>query len=245
MPEHVKIEALRMLRNKRYAIFVVAFPVGFYLLYANLWGDQVDDTTGLKAGVVLMVSMAAYGALASSMMSTAVPWAQERESGWLRQLQITPLPRWSIVVTKLIVSLLLTLPSLVLVGLAAVLTQGVSLPPGQWAGLVLAMWLGVIPFAALGLTIGSLVRADTAQPLAMICMFGLALLGGLWFPIDMMPSAMKAIAHALPSYDYATIGWNIVAGQAPPASAVLGILGWGAVLAAFALYTYRRATVRA
>ncbi|WP_066936961.1 ABC transporter permease [Microtetraspora fusca] len=245
MVKHIKIEALRMLRNKRYAVFVVAFPLGFYLLYSNLWGDQVDETTGVKASVILMVSMGAYGALASSIMSTAVPWAQERESGWLRQLQITPLPSWSFIVTKLIVSMLLTLPALLLVGLAAVLTQGVSLPPGEWAGLVVAMWLGVIPFAALGLTIGSLTRPDTAQPLAMIGMFGLALLGGLWIPLDIMPETMRTIAKVLPSNDYATIGWRIVAGEAPPASAVLGILGWGVALVAFAIFAFRRATVRA
>ncbi|MGI5487431.1 ABC transporter permease [Microtetraspora malaysiensis] len=245
MLKHIKIEALRMLRNKRYAVFVVAFPLGFYLLYSNLWGDQVDATTGVKASVILMVSMGAYGALASSIMSTAVPWAQERESGWLRQLQITPLPSWSFIVTKLIVSMLLTLPALVLVGLAAVLTQGVSLPLGEWAGLVVAMWLGVIPFAALGLTIGSLTRPDTAQPLAMIGMFGLALLGGLWIPIDMMPGTMQSIAKVLPSNDYATIGWQIVAGESPAASAVLGILGWGVALVALAVFAFRRATVRA
>ncbi|MFF3670404.1 ABC transporter permease [Microtetraspora malaysiensis] len=245
MLKHIKIEALRMLRNKRYAVFVVAFPLGFYLLYSNLWGDQVDATTGVKASVILMVSMGAYGALASSIMSTAVPWAQERESGWLRQLQITPLPSWSFIVTKLVVSLLLTLPALVLVGLAAVLTQGVSLPPGAWAGLVVAMWLGVIPFAALGLAIGSLTRPDTAQPLAMIGMFGLALLGGLWIPLDIMPETMRSIAKVLPSNDYATIGWQIVAGETPSASAVLGILGWGVALIAFAIFAFRRATVRA
>ncbi|MEV7968014.1 ABC transporter permease [Sphaerisporangium sp. NPDC088356] len=244
MLNYIKVEATRMLRNKRYIIFVVAFPVGFYLLYSNLWGGQVDEATGVKASVILMVSMAAYGALAASIMSTAVPWSQERQSGWLRQLQITPLPNWMIIVTKLISSLLLVLPALLLVVLAAVITQHVSLSAGQWAALIPIMWVGTIPFAALGLIIGSLVPPDTAQPLAIIGMFGLALLGGLWFPVDMLPETMRTIAHALPSYDYADIGWEIVAGHAPPASAVAGILGWAVVLCGLAVYAYRRATVR-
>ncbi|WP_248961446.1 ABC transporter permease [Sphaerisporangium perillae] len=244
MLNYVKLEATRMLRNKRYIIFVVAFPVGFYLLYSNLWGNQVDQATGVRASVSLMVSMAAYGALAAAIMSTAVPWSQERQSGWLRQLQITPLPSWMIIVTKMISSLLLVLPALLLVVLAAVLTQHVSLPVGEWAALIPIMWLGTIPFAALGLIIGSLVPPDTAQPLAIIGMFGLALLGGLWFPIDMLPQTMRTIAHALPSYDYASIGWEIVAGHTPPASAVAGILGWAVALCALAIYAYRRATAR-
>ena len=83
MRHYIKVEMLRMLRNKRYIIFVVAFPVGFYLLYSNLWGAETDQSTGLRGSVLLMVSMAAYGALASAIMSTAVPWSQERHSGWL------------------------------------------------------------------------------------------------------------------------------------------------------------------
>ncbi|MFC6083323.1 ABC transporter permease [Sphaerisporangium aureirubrum] len=244
MLNYVKLEVTRMLRNKRYVIFVVAFPVGFYLLYSNLWGDQVDEATGVRGSVTLMVSMAAYGALAAAIMSTAVPWSQERHSGWLRQLQITPLPGWAIIVTKLIASLLLVLPALLLVVLAAVLTRHVGLGAGQWAALIAAMWAGTVPFAALGLIIGSLVPPDTAQPLAIIGMFGLALLGGLWFPVDLLPETMRAVAHALPSYDYASIGWEIVAGHAPPGASVAGILGWGVALGVLAVLAYRRATVR-
>ncbi|MEU7689405.1 ABC transporter permease [Microbispora hainanensis] len=245
MRHYIKVEMLRMMRNKRYIIFVVAFPVGFYLLYSNLWGAETDQSTGLRGSVLLMISMAAYGALASAIMSTAVPWSQERHSGWLRQLQITPLPGRAIILTKLISSMLLVLPALLLVGLAAVLTQDVSLPPGQWVGLILAMWIGTIPFAALGLTIGSLLPPDTAQPVAMIGMFALALLGGLWFPESLMPAVMKSIAHVTPSYDYASIGWQIAAGEAPHAADAAGILAWGVALVALAIFAYRRATVRA
>ncbi|MEV4459498.1 ABC transporter permease [Microbispora sp. NPDC049633] len=245
MRHYIKVELLRMLRNKRYVVFVVAFPVGFYLLYANLWGAESDQATGLRGSVMLMVSMGAYGALAAAMMSTAVPWSQERHSGWLRQLQITPLPGRAIVLTKLVSSLLLVLPSLVLVGLAAVLTQHVSLPPGRWAALILAMWAGTIPFAALGLMIGSLLPPDTAQPVAMVGMFGLAMLGGLWLPESIMPAAMKSVAHVTPSYDYASIGWRIAGGDAPHPAHAAGILAWAAVLVALALVAYRRATTRA
>jgi ABC-2 type transport system permease protein len=225
-------------------IFVVAFPVAFYLLYSSLWGDEAGSG-GVRGSVILMVSMAAYGALAASMMSTSVPWAQERQSDWLRQLQITPLPGWSIIVTKLITSLLLVLPSLVLVCLAAVLTQGVSMPAWQWGALIPVMWIGTLPFAALGLIFGSLLPADTAQPVTMISMFGLAFLGGLWFPVEIMSATMKSIAQVTPSFSYADMGWHLVAGTAPPPRDVATILAWAAVLGTAAVFAYRRATVRA
>jgi ABC-2 type transport system permease protein len=244
MPNYIKIEALRMLRNKRYVIFVVAFPVGFYMLYSSLWGTEANSA-GVRGSVILMVSMAAYGALAASMMSTSVPWAQERQSGWLRQLQITPLRGWSIVITKLITSLLLVLPSLMLVCLAGVLTQGVSLRAWQWAALIPVMWIGTLPFAALGLIIGSLLSVDTAQPVAMIGMFGLSLLGGLLIPGEVMSATMRSIAQVTPSFSYADMGWHLVAGTAPPLRDVATILVWAAVLGTAAVFAYRRATVRA
>jgi ABC-2 type transport system permease protein len=76
-------------------------------------------------------------------------------------------------------------------------------------------------------------------------MFALSLLGGLWFPVEAMPSAMKSIAHATPSYDYANVGWQIVGGHTPPTSSIAGIVAWGLGLGVVAVLSYRRATVPA
>ncbi|MER6829654.1 ABC transporter permease [Streptosporangium sp. NPDC000563] len=244
MPNYVKIEVLRMLRNRRYIIFVVGFPTVFYLIFSGIWGAE-PDSGGVSAAVVLMVSMAAYGAIAASLMSTAVPWAQERQSGWLRQLRVTPLPGWAIIVTKLVAALLLVLPSMALVCLAAILTQGVRLPVGEWLTLVPALWIGALPFAALGLLIGSLLPADAAQSAAMISAFGLAILGGLWFPVEIMPEAMRSVVHAMPSFSYVDIGHHLVAGDAAPPSEMVIVALWAAALGTAAVLAYRRALVRA
>jgi ABC-2 type transport system permease protein len=241
---YAKTEALRMLRNRRYIIFVVIFPVVLYLINANIYGQQAS-AGGVKYAVVLMVSMGAYGAMASSMMNSAVPWATERQSGWLRQLQITPLPSWAIIVTKLVIAMLLVLPSVLLVSLVGIVQQGVSLPIGQWVPLLLVLWLGTIPFIALGLAIGSLLSPDAAQPAAMICMFALAIAGGLWFPPEMFGDAMKSVANVTPSFHYANLGWSIIAGNGLPMTDLLVVGGWAVVLGGAAAYLYRRATVRA
>ncbi|MFC5835001.1 ABC transporter permease [Nonomuraea insulae] len=243
MLNFAKIDAVRMLRNRRYLIFVVAFPVMLYLINANIYGKQTD-ARGVSFSVTLMVSMAAYGALASSMMSSAVPLATERQSGWLRQLQITPLPSWAIIVAKLVTALVLVLPSLLLVSLVAILQQGVSLPPGRWALLLLVMWVGTVPFIALGLAIGSVLTADAAQPASMICMFALAIAGGLWFPPEIFGDTMRAVATVTPSYHYAGLGWSVAAGQGVAAVDVLVVAAWAVVLGGAAAFLYRRATVR-
>ncbi|MFF0311633.1 ABC transporter permease [Streptosporangium sp. NPDC004379] len=244
MTDYVRLEALRMLRNKRYVIFVVVFPVVFYLIFSSVYGDQAD-AGGLSGRAYFLVSMSAYGGLAASLMSTAVPWAQERGSGWLRQLQITPLAGWKIITTKLIASMLLVLPAILLVSAAAMLFQGVSMPPGRWLGLLAAMWLGVAPFTALGLAVGSLLPPDTAQPVSMMGMFALALFGGLWIPLEVMPEGMRGVARLLPSADYVGVGHGIVAGDGLPPGDLLALAGWAVVLGVIAVLAYRRAVARA
>ncbi|GAA1667250.1 hypothetical protein GCM10009733_075960 [Nonomuraea maheshkhaliensis] len=78
MIHFARADIVRLLRNRRYLIFVIAFPVALYLINANIYGDQTDGS-GLGCNVILMVSMAAYGALASSMMGSAVPLATEMQ----------------------------------------------------------------------------------------------------------------------------------------------------------------------
>lgn len=239
-----KVDILRMLRNKRYLVFVVSFPVLLYVINANIYGQDTSPD-GVAYSVVLMVSMAAYGALAASMMSSAVPLATERQSGWLRQIQITPLPGSAVIAVKLLTAMLLVLPSLALVSLVAIVQQGVSLPPGRWAALLVALWLGAAPFVALGLAIGSALTADAAQPVAMICMFALAIAGGLWFPPEVFGATMKTVAELTPSYHYAGLGWSLAAGHGVATADVLAVAGWTVVLGGLAAFLYRRATVRA
>ncbi|NUR83125.1 MAG: ABC transporter permease, partial [Nonomuraea sp.] len=160
------------------------------------------------------------------------------------QLQITPLPNWAIVATNLGTAMLLVLPSLLLVAVVGIFQQGVSMPVSRWVPLLLAMWLGTIPFIALGLAIGSLLSADAAQPASMITMFVLAIAGGLWFPPETFGDAMKTVADVMPSYHYARLGWSIVGGNGVPLTDVLVVGGWAVVLGGAAAYCYRRATVR-
>jgi ABC-2 type transport system permease protein len=246
MPRYLAVEIRRTFRDRRFVFFTVALPVGFYLLWSNIFakGGGVDSDTGLDAKTYLLVSMASFGALGAALTTTGARLAAERQSGWLRQLQITPLRPWAVVTTKIIASMCLALPAIVLVSLTAALTQHVHLSAGQWAGMAAMMWVGTLPFAALGTLIGSLVSADAAQPLTVACYFILSILGGLWMSVSILPRALRAIAHWTPSNRFADLGWSAVAGHTPSASDVLILAGWTAVLGALAIAAYRRATVR-
>lgn len=246
MLRYLAVEIRRMYRDRRFIFFTVAIPVGFYLLWSNIFAKSSgpDTDTGLDPKTYLLVSMASFGALGAALTTTGARLAAERQSGWLRQLQVTPLRPWAVITTKVIASMCLALPAIVLVGITAALTQHVHLSPGQWAAMVALMWVGTLPFAALGTLIGSLVSADAAHPVTVACYFALSILGGLWMSVSILPKTLRTIAHWTPSNRFADLGWSVVAGHTPPASDALVLAAWTVGLGALAVAAYRRATVR-
>ena len=112
-----KAELSRLMHNRRYFIFTVAFPVILYLLI----GRQVNaHAYGIAFGAYYMISMATFGAFSGALNGNAQRIAQEKKEGWIRQLRLTPLPANAYVVTKILVSLATTVPSIEKIADAAV-----------------------------------------------------------------------------------------------------------------------------
>ena len=69
---------------------------------------------------------------------------------------------------------------------------------------------------------------------------GLAVTGGMWFPIEAMPSIMQAIGKWMPSYHFGGGAWSIVRGEAPGLDNFMVLAGYLAVF--MLLSTYIRKT---
>ncbi|MCP2340311.1 ABC transporter permease [Actinomadura rupiterrae] len=245
MLAYLRLEIVRMFRDRRFTFFTLAVPVAFYLLWANVFDDGGrDPATGLDARTYLMVSMASFGAIGAALSSTGQRFAAERASGWLRQLRTTPLRPTAVVAARTVAAMVLALPAILLVSLVAVAFQGVRVDPLHWLAMVALMWLGALPFAALGILIGSLVGPDAAQPVTLGCYFALSIMGGLWMPTDRLPSGLRAIAGWTPSNRFGSLGWTLVSGHVPSATTGLVLAGWTAGLVGLAVPAYRR-TMRA
>ncbi|WP_328475347.1 ABC transporter permease [Actinoplanes sp. NBC_00393] len=241
MRAYLRFELRRLVRDPRLTLFAVLGPVATYLIFSS-WagGDQLE---GLDAPAAIMVGLAGYGAVAGVLMVGASV-SQERAVGWLRQLRVTPLPSSRVVAVKALLSSLCAVPPVVAVGIAGRLQHHVELSAGRWVALVLLMWAGTVPFALLGLAIGYGLTPQVAQPANFLVFLALAVLGGLLVPATYFPEALQHLAHALPTYRYAELGWHAAAGE-PPAAPGLGVLAvWTVVFAAAAARAYRHSTVR-
>jgi ABC-2 type transport system permease protein len=86
---YLRLQVVSAVRDPRYLMLAVVAPVGFYLLFSALFG-QDTGAGGLKAQVLMIVSMSIFGAMWAVLSATGPRIAQERSIGWLRQLKLLP-----------------------------------------------------------------------------------------------------------------------------------------------------------
>ena len=229
------LEAKAQFRNRDNLLWRLGLPAGVYVILTLVDGE----TSGSNVG--RMVAMAAFGAVAAGLFATGPSLAQERASGWLRQLRTTPMPPLAAVVAKIVVAMAWVLPAIALVAVMAILLTDIELDPRDWIELIGLMWIGSAPFAALGVLIGLAIRdagaAHTATNFAFIVLW---LLGGIFTPAADMPDVLAAISRKLPTSGILEIGDSVVHGTSIPGSAPALIAAWTAASGVLAALAWRR-----
>ena len=96
---YVRFELLRLLRNRRFFLFSLGFPLVLYFLIAGP-NRNVHDLggTGIPAPLYFMIGLAAFGTM-NSVLAGGARIALDRSVGWTRQLRLTPLSPRSYLVT--------------------------------------------------------------------------------------------------------------------------------------------------
>lgn len=237
MWRYVRLEVRRTLRDPGFVIFGAGMPVLMYLLFTTIGQGGNPDIAEWK--VTSMVGMAAYGALGAAM-GTGTGIAEDKQLGWLRQLRITPVRARQVVLGRAIAGSVTVLPALLLVLAAGGLANGVRLEAWQWPVLVVLLWVGALPFTLLGIGNGYRLTAQTTGVLNVGCLIGLAVIGGLWFPVEAFPHWLATIAGYTPANRFAQLGWSTTAGAAPGLSTVAVLLGWLLLCGSYAVVSYRR-----
>lgn len=229
MAGYLLLDLSRTVRDGRYLLLAVIAPVGFYLLFSAVFSSNSlgpNTTFGLPAPKEIMVAMATFGAMWAALSATAPRLARDREGGWLDYLATTPLRAGQVLVGRIAVGMIVTLPALLAVGIAAIAAHGVTLAAWQWAADLGLLWIGTLPFVALGIAIGSLASSTVAFALSTGLWFAFAALGGLWVPPGNLSSGLRHLATALPSYNQAALGWHVTSGTAPTAANIAILAAW-------------------
>lgn len=239
---YVRYELLRTLRNRRFFFLSLGFPLVLYFLIAGPQRNNHDFAgSGIAAPLYYMVGLASFGTM-GAMLSAGGRIAAERAVGWNRQLRITPLPPRAYFRTKVLTAYVVALISLLALDVAGIVL-GVELSAKQWLEMTGLMLVGLIPFAALGITIGHLLTPDSIGPAIGGTISLLAFLGGVWFPIT-GHGFLAEVARVLPSY-WLVQASHVAAGQNVWAARGWITMGaWTVILSALAASAYRRDTGR-
>ena len=238
------LELARQLRNARSLIFTFAVPVAMLLIFGSTYGSQYDSASHLQWIIVTTVQMGGYGAMMAAL-AQAFTIVNERSVGWNRQLRITPLSGTGYMITKVSSALAVGLLSIIVVFAVSITALHAHLSVQGWLMAGLGLWIGIIPFALIAILIGQFAKPSFAQPLFMVTFLGLAILGGLWVPLDILPTWVGNVAQVVPSFwlnKLGQMGAGLTGNIGTPAI-VLG--AWTLVLAALITWRYRRDSARA
>ncbi len=238
---YMRFELRRAFRNRRFFMFSFGFPLVLYFVIA---GPQQSTRnlagTGISAPLYYMAGLASFGTM-MSMISTGARIAGERQAGWTRQLRITPLSPRGYFRAKVLTAYALAIVSMLLLYISGA-SLGVSLPASRWLEMTGLILVGLMPFAALGITLGHLLNVDAIGPATGGTVSLLALVSGTWFPVT--HGFLYDLGRCLPSYWLVRAGHVAIGGGAWGTTGWLVVAAWTLGLTATARYAYRRDTSR-
>ncbi len=229
---------LLTLRDWSFLAFVIAIPTAMYLFFVGIYGDQIDSS-GVTVAATMMVTMATYGGLGAAMNAGA-QIQSERATGWFRQLMLTALTPMQFLISKVIVAVAVIVPAIAAVFIAGT-ARGLDLPLTTLLRAGTLIVVSLLPMVLMGLALGLWFKQAAASAAVTLTVLVLSMVGGLWFPLDMMPDAMAAIGRQLPSYWAGQIGiWGIAGGDFPWRG-VFVIGAWTLAMTAVGVMGYRQA----
>jgi ABC-2 type transport system permease protein len=236
---YARYEVLRTVRNLRFLIFSLAFPLVIFFVIAA--PNRTVSIEGISLPLYFMVGMVSWGSM-SSVLSGGTRIAAERAVGWNRQLRITPLRTRTYFGAKLLTGYLMALFSIATLFAAGVI-MGVRLSAGDWLSLLGLLLVGLTPFAAMGVFLGHVLTAESAPPAVGGISAFFALFGGSWGPLA-TTGALHTFVQLLPSYWLVQAGKVALGGRAWPPEAWLVVAVWALAFGRLAMLAYRRDTHR-
>src|SRR6266568_4534738 len=190
-----QVELLLTLRRGESVLITLIVPVLLLIFFASL--NIVPATNG-HAINFLLPGILALAVMAAGMVNLGIATAYERYYGVLKRLGGSPLPRSGLITAKVASVLVLeVIQVLLLVGVAMVL-YGWQ-PAGSPLLTLLAMSLGTITFAAIGLAMAGALRAELTLAGANALFLLFVLLGGGILPLSHLPAPLAAVAQLLPA----------------------------------------------
>lgn len=230
-------------RRGENVLVTLVIPVAVLLFFA---GTSIMPLATRPVDFLLPGSIA-LAIVAAGLVNLGIATAYERAYGVLKRLGGAPLPRWGLVAAK--ITAILALEVVQVVVLLAVATFALGWQPGAgWSPLLLvvALVLGTVAFAGLGLLLAGTLRAEATLALANALFLGFLMVGGIVLPIDHLPALLQPVAAALPATALAdllriALASGVAGGGVAPSATLpaLILLAWAVGASGLAIRRFR------
>ena len=224
-------------RRGENVLVTIVIPAVVLLFFAS---SGVLPTGAGRPVDFLLPGSLALAVIATSLVNLGIATAYERHYGVLKRLGGSPLTRGGLLAAKMLAVLVVEVAQVVLLFAIAVLAFGWTLPSGAAPFLlVVALLLGTIAFAGVGLLMAGALRAEATLALANALFLVALMLGGIVLPLDHLAEPLAALARVLPAAALADL-FRVALGPGGDVVAPVAILvAWAAAAVALAVRTFR------
>ena len=231
----IRDELYAIIREPMAVFFSMAMPVGMFALFATLFGTQAD---GPVSGATLMLAtFGAFGVISVALMP-GIGIAEDRERGWLRVKRVSPVPVGTTLAAKVAASLPVAFGVYAAMSLTAFAMGALDTDVTTWLQIAGLLLLGSLPFALLSIAVGFVAKGRSAPAVINAVFLPMAIAGGLWMPLEVLPAFVRDLAVWLPTYHTSQLGLGLLVGE-PIVDNIAALLAATAATACLAAIAYR------
>jgi ABC-2 type transport system permease protein len=224
-------------RRGENVLVTIIIPAVVLLFFAS---SGVLPTGAGRPVDFLLPGSLALAVIATSLVNLGIATAYERHYGVLKRLGGSPLTRGGLLAAKMLAVLVVEVAQVVLLVAIAIGALGWTIPDDAAPVLLaVALLLGTVTFAGLGLLLAGALRAEATLALANGLFLVALMLGGIILPLDHLADPLAAVAGILPAAALAD-AFRVALGSGGDAETALALLAaWGVGAVALTVRTFR------
>lgn len=232
-----RYEWLKTIRNKSFALPALLFPLMFYIFFAVLFNHG-----NVQASSYLLCTYGVFGVMGPALFSFGAGMAVERGQGWQDIKAVSPMPAGAQLFARVCVCSGFSLIIVLCLSVVAMTLAGVQLTLLQWLSLMMIWVIGGLPFCLFGLSLGLVLKADSAPAIINAIYLPMAFLSGLWMPLTILPEVLQHFAMFLPPYHLAQLALKVpgLDMQQPVLLHVVALLAFTVVFLLLARLAYNK-----
>ena len=180
----------------------IFFSVSLFYFIALLFGDAADPYLGRYGTdyfsfVLVGIAFSNYFGVGLSSFSSRIRQAQT--TGTLEAMLTTPTKHTTIVISSSLWEYLMTTLRVFVYLAIGVIFMGVTFKDANYASASLVLLLSIISFSSLGIIAASFILVlKRGDPITWIVSSISSLLGGVYYPINVLPEGLRWLAMLLP-----------------------------------------------